>query len=139
MEYTITKKEKHLEPYRFRNTTDLYNPQITQYIREAGCTVERTSPDSFRFSFNNWIYDIKIRRVNEYTMSQNGLFFDNNEIKTDHTAKKFVIDFISHGDQIEIHHIKQNGKAVRSYKTVRDYCQILLIFNTLVRIGKIRV
>ena len=72
-------------------------------------------------------------------MMQNGLFFADNEIKTDHTAKKFVVDFISHGDQIEIHHIKQNGKAVRSYKTVRDYCQILIIFNTLVRIGKIRV
>lgn len=128
-----------MEPYCFRNTTDLYDPRITQYIREAGCTVERTSPDTFRFSFNNWIYDIKFRSVDKYTMTQNGLFFANNEIKTDHTAKKFVVDFISHGDQIEIHHIKQNGKTVRSYKTVRDYCQILIIFNTLVRIGKIRV
>lgn len=128
-----------MEPYCFRNTTDLRDPRITQYIQKSGCTVERTAPDSFRFSFNDWIYDVKLRNVNEYTIAQNGLFFANNEIKTDCTAKKFIIDFISHGDRIEIYHIKQNGKAVRSYKTVRKYFQILIIFNTLVRMGKIRV
>ena len=130
------------ESYRFenvsiQNTTKINDSRFVDYLQDSGFKLLKASHNGVTYVFCDWIYNVEFISDNGFVLKQDGTYLSHNETKNDINASRYEIAFLNINDMITIKRIKQNGKTIRSLTTAKKYYQILLLFNSLVQIGKI--
>lgn len=130
------------ESYRFenvsiQNTTKINDSRFVDYLQDSDFKLLNASHNGIAYVFHDWIYNVEFINKNEFVLKQDGRYFYHNETKNDVNASRYEITFLNINDMIIIKRIKQNGKTIRSLTTAKKYYQILLLFNSLVQIGKL--